>query len=184
MGACRLRAASVSELESLHWARYVSLKALADLLKRGSKFANSPTAVRGHPRRERGGLKLFARSGSVWCDDVVERQMPLIQGVVSSGEPDRTAAIFRKKDLPEVRRRKVLLGFRLVLNALKPFHSLRSWRLILLAGGQIGSRYALFRSQPDCRGRAGADFRSQSRPQRRSRCQMLGYDGGVRLADY
>ena len=55
------------------------------------------------PDRAGGRLKLFARAGSARIDDVVEQQMPLVEGVVGSGEPDRTAAVLLEKDLPEVR---------------------------------------------------------------------------------
>ena len=50
-----------------------------------------------------GRLKLFARSRNGRSNDVVEEQMPLIQGVVGPGELDWTAAVLLQKILRGVR---------------------------------------------------------------------------------
>ena len=51
-------------------------------------------ALRQHiPHRARGRLEALARPGGFRSDDVVEKQVPLVQGVVGPGEPDRAAAV-------------------------------------------------------------------------------------------
>ena len=59
MGACRLRAASVSELESLHWAAVcVTESASGSIEARLEVRKFSYGSERDIPRRERGGLEL------------------------------------------------------------------------------------------------------------------------------
>ena len=51
-------------------------------------------ALRQHiAHRTRGCLEALARSGGFRSDDVVEKQVPLVQGVVVAGEPDRATAV-------------------------------------------------------------------------------------------
>ena len=45
----------------------------------------------------RGCLEALARPGSFRRDDVVENQVPLVQGVVAAGEPDRATAVSGEK---------------------------------------------------------------------------------------
>ena len=66
-------------------------------------FRPHPALGEDIPCRAGGCLILFARACSVRSNDVVEQQVPLVQGVVGPGELDRTAAVLSKKVLPGVR---------------------------------------------------------------------------------
>jgi hypothetical protein len=49
------------------------------------------------PDRSRRGLELFPHAGNCRIDDIVEQQMPFVQGIMVPGEPDRTATILLEK---------------------------------------------------------------------------------------
>ena len=49
------------------------------------------------PHRARGGLEALSRACRAEVDDVVEQEMPLIEGIVLTGKPDRAATVLGKK---------------------------------------------------------------------------------------